>query len=144
MNTDEPEGRSPRRELLAPVGILLVVSGIVVILVAALTNPVVATAGLVLIASGIGLVVAREYRDEADMEYSRLGGLRLTTRKGSATAEDEDAAQPRFARKRSERPSLEVIEGESKTGGDRNQHPTRQESGCRLAQALNRRRDGNG
>lgn len=144
MRTHEPEGSAPRRELFAPLGILLIVSGIAIILVAAFTKPVVASAGLVLIASGIGLVVASEYRDEADMEYSRLGGLRLRTRKRSTAAEDGHAAQPHSARERSGRPSLEVIEGKGEAEGHRDRDPTRRESGCRFTKALNRRRDGSG
>lgn len=124
MTTSEPEGSDPRRELLAPLGILLVVSGIVVILVAAFANPVVATAGPVLIASGIGLVVASEYRDEADMEYSRLGGLRLRTRKSPTSAAVNQSAPPR------------------KAAPHRNRDPTRREPGCRLTQALSRRSGG--
>lgn len=115
MSTPESE-RSDRRELFAPLGILLIVSGIVVILVAAFANPVVATAGLFLIASGIGFVVASEYRDEADMEYSRFGGLRLTKKRSGAVVDDHTSIQPR------------------------NRDPARRAPGCRLAQALNRRR----
>lgn len=144
MSPHEPEGHSSRRGLLAPLGIFLIVSGIVVILVAAFANPVVAAAGPFLIASGIGLVVASEYREEADMEYSRWWGLRLKTRKGTASDEDDHAAQARSPRERAERPSLEVIEGKSQAGGPRNRDPTRRASACRLAQALSRRSDGSG
>ncbi len=115
MSAPEPERRD-RQGLFAPLGVLLIVSGIVVIIVAAFANPVVATAGLFLIASGIGLVVASEYRDEADMEYSRLGGLRLTKKRSGVVEANRTPIQPR------------------------NRDPTRRAPGCRLAKALNRRR----
>jgi hypothetical protein len=121
MSAPDPGGDDSRRDLFAPLGIILVISGIVVILLAAVTNPLVATAGPFLIASGIGFVVAREYRDEADMEYSRLGGLKLRSRKRSPPAGGERAAvQPRPPRERGER----------------------RPSSCRLTQALSRRWDG--
>jgi hypothetical protein len=121
MSAPDPGGRDSRRGLFAPLGIILILSGIVVILLAAVTNPLVATAGPFLIASGIGFVVASEYRDEADMEYSRLGGLRLKSRKRSPRADGERApVQPRSSR----------------------EHRERRPSSCRLTQALNRRWDG--
>jgi hypothetical protein len=96
--------------------------------VAAFANPGVAAAGSFMVASGIGLVVASEYRDEAEMEYDRLFGLRLRTRKGPDPAgEDREPAGPRSAAESGKRPALEVIDGQGK-------------SGCRLTQALSRRR----
>ncbi|HXQ88371.1 MAG TPA: DUF308 domain-containing protein [Solirubrobacterales bacterium] len=143
MTASEPEGRDPHGGPFAPLGIFLIVSGIVVILVAAFANPLVAAAGPFLIASGIGLVVASEYRDEAEMKYDRLLGLRLWTKKRSdPAAEDQEPAQPRPARESGERAALEVIDGQGKAGGHRNRDPTRRASGCRFAQALGKRWDG--
>lgn len=120
MSAPDPGRRDSRRDLFAPLGIVLILSGIVVILLAAVTNPLVATAGPFLIASGIGFVVASEYRDEVDMEYSRLRGLRLKSRRRSPPADGERApVQPHSPRERRGRPSS-----------------------CRLTQALNRRWDG--
>lgn len=144
MSPREPEGRRSRHELIEPIGIFLIVSGIVVILVAAFTNAVVAAIGPFLIASGIGLVVAGEYREDADMEYSRLWGLKLKTKKGATTAEDDPSAQsphPDNAVSNSHRRSSRAA---AKPEVHRNRDPTRRPPGCRLAQALNRRTDRSG
>jgi hypothetical protein len=117
MSPPDPAGPDTRGELFAPLGIILILSGIVVILLAAVTNPLVATAGPFLIASGIGFVVASEYRGEAEMEYSRFGGLRLRSKK-------------RFP-----------PDGERAPAPPSRSHAERRPSNCRLARALSRRRD---
>jgi hypothetical protein len=119
MSQPDPAGRAPRGKLFAPLGITLILSGIVVILLAAVTNPFVATAGPFLIASGVGFVVASEYRDEAEMEYSRFGGLRLRSKKRSPPDGERKPAQPRSPRNPAER----------------------RPSNCRLARVLSRRRN---
>lgn len=123
MNALKPEApRPPRRDLFAPLGVLLVLSGIVAIVLAAITRaPLVSPAGAFLVVSGIGLVVASEYRDEADLDYSRFLGLRVKVRKNAAAAEERPLGP-------GERPQLEVIKGEAKVD----------DGGCRLTQALNR------
>lgn len=118
MSALEPKGRHPRRDLLAPLGVVLVISGIVVIVLAAMTSLLVAPPGVFLVVSGIGLVVASEYRDEADLDYSRLGGLKVRVRVNADPAEDTPAARVR------------------------RRLPRRSPSGCRLAQAVNKRREG--
>lgn len=128
MSSPEPEGSDSDRGVFAPLGIFLIVSGFIVILVAAFANPVVAAAGPFMIASGIGLVVASEYRDEAEMKYDRWLGLRLWTRKDPDPAEgDREPSRPRPTGEDRKRPALKVIHGQGK-------------SGCPLTQALSRRR----
>lgn len=94
MSATEPEDRRSRRDLLAPLGVLLVVSGVAVIVLAAITTPFVVPPGAFLVVSGIGLVVASEYRDEADLDYSRLSGLKVKVRKNAASTEGISAKVP--------------------------------------------------
>jgi uncharacterized membrane protein HdeD (DUF308 family) len=70
-----PEDQRPQRDLLAPMGVVLILSGIVVVVLAAITTPWVATAGLALVPSGIWLIVLSECRDEAEFDSTRFGGL---------------------------------------------------------------------
>ncbi len=144
MSAPAPENRRSRRDLLAPLGVLLVLSGIVVIVLAAITTLLVAPPGAFLVVSGIGLVVASEYRDEADVDYSRLGGLKVKVRGNAATTEGGEEGEDRsITRRRDKQPPCEAIEGQGKVDSNRHRRLARQpRGGCRLTQALNRRWDG--
>lgn len=125
MSAPELKDRRSRRDRLGRLGVLLVLSGIVVIVMAAIMTVFVVPVGAFLVVSGIGLVVASEYGDEADVDYSRWRGLEVRVRRDAAESEDVPAALVRSHLPTRESTSVRRVSG-----------------GCRLAQALTRRRDG--
>jgi hypothetical protein len=132
MKASQQGGRSSRRDLLAPLGIILVISGIVVVLLSAIMKFWAGTSGLVLVGVGVGLVLVREYRDEADVDYSPWGGLRFRVRKGSISSASPPSHIPLpDTRLKPE----EHRQAENPPWSDR---PT--PTGCRLTQAIGRRR----
>jgi hypothetical protein len=134
-------------------GVVLILSGIVAVVLAAITTPWVATAGLALVPSGVWLVVLSEYRDEAELDSTRFGGLKVRVRKDprstNVTPTSSAKSQPPVSRSA----SAGRLQSLDEEGAEVNDSPllgsTRRgrlarcpPAGCRLARALNRRWEG--
>jgi hypothetical protein len=131
-------------------GVVLILSGIVVVVLAAITTPWVATAGLALVPSGVWLVVLSEYRDEAELDSTRFGGLKVRVRKGPRPTNvtpttpigPQSAAGRSASAGRLQVPDQEGTEGKDSPllgSAKRGRLTRRPPGGCSLTQALNRR-----
>jgi hypothetical protein len=132
MSSSQQGGRSSRRDLLAPLGILLIVSGIMVVFLSAIMKFWAGTSGLLLVGAGVGLVLVREYRDEAEVDYSAWGGFKFRVRKGdiSGTSPPSHVSLSDAPLEPDERRQVENLPWRDR--------PT--PNGCRLTQAISRRR----